>query len=189
MKETPKVEVKAEPKTPNVLQREKVEEDTKVILEKQKATVAKESPKMEQVERVALGSGDGRLMISPIAKRKAIENGINLDSLIGLGTDASGRITVSDVENYIKNAKSAPAPTEAPKAEIVAPKPAAPSKPAPVQKTQTPALATDVFEDKPVTGMRKVIAQRLSESKQTIPHYYLSTDVEMNNLIAYFFYF
>lgn len=51
--------------------------------------------------------------------------------------------------------------------------------------TTSQPLSTDVFEDLPISGVRKIIANRLLESKQTIPHYYTNVDCEMDNLIAF----
>uniref|UniRef100_A0AAX7V989 Acetyltransferase component of pyruvate dehydrogenase complex n=1 Tax=Astatotilapia calliptera TaxID=8154 RepID=A0AAX7V989_ASTCA len=104
----------------------------------------------------------GRVFISPLAKKLAAEKGINLAQVSGSGPD--GRITRKDIENFVPP-KAAPA---APAAPAFAPAPAAP---------------TGTFTDIPISNIRKVIAQRLMQSKQTIPHYYLSVDVNMDQVL------
>uniref|UniRef100_A0AAY5F4F8 dihydrolipoyllysine-residue acetyltransferase n=1 Tax=Electrophorus electricus TaxID=8005 RepID=A0AAY5F4F8_ELEEL len=85
------------------------------------------------------------------------------------GTGPDGRITKKDIESFV--------PTKA-----VAP-PTAPAAPVP---SPAPALApvpTGTFTDIPVSNIRRVIAQRLMQSKQTIPHYYLSVDINMDQVL------
>ncbi|KAM6907739.1 dihydrolipoyllysine-residue acetyltransferase component of pyruvate dehydrogenase complex, mitochondrial [Xenentodon cancila] len=111
----------------------------------------------------------GRVFASPLAKKLAGEKGIDLAQVSGSGPD--GRITRKDIESFVPP-RAAPAPTVA-----VAPTPAAaPAAP--------PAAApAGTFTDIPITNIRKVIAQRLMQSKQTIPHYYLSVDVNMDQVL------
>uniref|UniRef100_A0A669CAN3 Acetyltransferase component of pyruvate dehydrogenase complex n=2 Tax=Oreochromis niloticus TaxID=8128 RepID=A0A669CAN3_ORENI len=104
----------------------------------------------------------GRVFVSPLAKKLAAEKGIDLAQVSGSGPD--GRITRKDIENFVPP-KAAPA---APAAPAFAPAPAAP---------------TGTFTDIPISNIRKVIAQRLMQSKQTIPHYYLSVDVNMDQVL------
>ncbi|KAM9333270.1 dihydrolipoyllysine-residue acetyltransferase component of pyruvate dehydrogenase complex, mitochondrial isoform 3-T3 [Pholidichthys leucotaenia] len=104
----------------------------------------------------------GRVFVSPLAKKLATEKGIDLAEVSGTGPE--GRITRKDIENFVPS-KAAPA---------AAPAPAAPS----------PAAApAGTFTDIPISNIRKIIAQRLMQSKQTIPHYYLSVDVNMDQVL------
>ncbi|KAG7471354.1 hypothetical protein MATL_G00123670 [Megalops atlanticus] len=121
---------------------------------------------------VPAGAKKGRVFASPLAKKLAAEKGIDLAQVKGSGPD--GRVTRKDIESFVPP-KAAPAPVAAP-----APAPA-PAAPAP-----TPAVAavpTGTFTDIPISNIRRVIAQRLMQSKQTIPHYYLSVDVNMDQVL------
>ncbi|XP_033833972.1 dihydrolipoyllysine-residue acetyltransferase component of pyruvate dehydrogenase complex, mitochondrial [Periophthalmus magnuspinnatus] len=107
----------------------------------------------------------GRVFVSPLAKKMAAEKGIDLAQVSGSGPD--GRITRKDIESFVPP-KAVPAVAAAP-----APAPAAPAAVPP----------TGTFTDIPISNIRKVIAQRLMQSKQTIPHYYLSVDVNMDQVL------
>ena len=110
-----------------------------------------------------------RIFASPLAKRIAAEKGINLASLKGSGPN--GRIVKADVESAKPGAPAA-APAAAPKA---APRPAAPAQP----------IITAPGDQKiPHTAVRKVIARRMLESKQTVPHFYLTVEFEIDALLA-----
>ncbi|GAA2754525.1 dihydrolipoamide acetyltransferase family protein [Amnibacterium kyonggiense] len=107
----------------------------------------------------------GRRFTSPIVRRLAKEHGVDLDALQGTGPD--GRIVRRDLERFLAE------PREAPRAAAPAPAPApAPSAPA----------GADV-EEVPLTGMRRAIARRLTESKSTVPHFYVVADVRMGALL------
>ncbi|XP_006890838.1 PREDICTED: dihydrolipoyllysine-residue acetyltransferase component of pyruvate dehydrogenase complex, mitochondrial [Elephantulus edwardii] len=107
----------------------------------------------------------GRVFVSPLAKKLAAEKGIDLTQVKGTGPD--GRIIKKDIDSFVPT-KAAPAPAAAvsPPAPGVAPVP------------------TGVFTDIPISNIRRVIAQRLMQSKQTIPHYYLSIDVNMGEVLS-----
>ncbi|KAF3706507.1 Dihydrolipoyllysine-residue acetyltransferase component of pyruvate dehydrogenase complex [Channa argus] len=113
----------------------------------------------------------GRVFASPLAKKLAAEKGIDLAQVSGSGPD--GRITRKDVEGFVPS-KAAPAAAAAP---TPAPAPAARASAA------FPAAPPGTFTDIPISNIRKVIAQRLMQSKQTIPHYYLSIDVNMDQVL------
>ena len=118
-----------------------------------------------------------RLRVSPLARKLAAEKGTDLNSLQGSGP--GGRIVAADVENPTV-AAAKPAPVSAP-AKVAAPvSTPAPAKPA---ATINPVVSG---EDKvtPLSGMRKIIAERLLTSKQTIPHFYLHVEVDAEPLIA-----
>jgi pyruvate dehydrogenase E2 component (dihydrolipoamide acetyltransferase) len=112
----------------------------------------------------------GGTRVTPLARRLAGEAGIDLGSLAPSGPQ--GRIVARDVE-VAKAAKPAaaappaPAPVRAPSADTIM------------------ALYRDTpFEEVPLDGMRKTIASRLVLAKQTIPHFYLTADVEIGRLLA-----
>ncbi|KWV92983.1 2-oxo acid dehydrogenase subunit E2 [Erythrobacter sp. YT30] len=112
------------------------------------------------------GSGDGRIIASPLAKRIASQKGIDLSAVTGSGPN--GRIVKADVESFDPASAPAPAP--------------AASAPAPTPAVQTPDHGAP-FEEEKVSGVRKVIARRLTESKQTVPHYYLTIDIRLDPLL------
>ncbi|KAL7844289.1 hypothetical protein SRHO_G00228280 [Serrasalmus rhombeus] len=122
----------------------------------------------------AAAARKGRVFASPLAKKLAAEKGIDLAQVTGTGPD--GRITKKDIETFVP-AKVAPAP--------IAPA-AAPVAPTPGRVPAAPAVApvpTGTFTDIPISNIRRVIAQRLMQSKQTIPHYYLSVDINMDQVL------
>jgi pyruvate dehydrogenase E2 component (dihydrolipoamide acetyltransferase) len=107
-------------------------------------------------------------VISPLARRLAGTAGIDVSRLRGSGPH--GRIVARDVEQAIASGQAAPAAASA----------LAPSASA----EQVKALYKDVpFEELPVDGMRRTIAARLTLAKQTIPHFYLTADVELDRLL------
>jgi pyruvate dehydrogenase E2 component (dihydrolipoamide acetyltransferase) len=114
-----------------------------------------------------------RIFASPLAKRVAKEMGIELKGINGTGPN--GRIVRADVEA----AKAAPA--AAPTAAAPAPAPAA--KPAPAPAPVKAAAITAPHSLVPHTTMRRVIAKRLTESKQSVPHFYLTMDIELDALL------
>uniref|UniRef100_A0A8C3TGH0 Acetyltransferase component of pyruvate dehydrogenase complex n=1 Tax=Chelydra serpentina TaxID=8475 RepID=A0A8C3TGH0_CHESE len=106
----------------------------------------------------------GRVIISPLAKKMAAERGIDITQVKGTGPD--GRITKKDIESFVP-----------PK---VVPAQAAPVAPAAPTAAPPPS---GVFTDIPISNVRRVIAQRLMQSKQTIPHYYLSVDINVGEIL------
>ena len=111
-----------------------------------------------------------RIFASPLARRMAAQAGIDLASLSGSGP--RGRIVKRDIEAALANADAAPAPGPA----------AAPSAPAP-RAPEAPAAPGSGVVAVPNTGMRKTIARRLAESKQTVPHFYLTVDCDIDALL------
>jgi pyruvate dehydrogenase E2 component (dihydrolipoamide acetyltransferase) len=122
------------------------------------------------------GSGPtgGRIIASPLARRIARETGVDLAGLQGSGP--GGRIVRADVEA----ARTAtPAVARAPRPAQAPPTPMA----RPSQPPAAPLAGAPEFELLPLTSMRKVIARRLTEAKQSIPHIYLTIDCEMDELM------
>jgi pyruvate dehydrogenase E2 component (dihydrolipoamide acetyltransferase) len=120
--------------------------------------------------------GEERIFASPLARRMAEQAGISLASLKGSGPN--GRIVKADVEA----ARGAPA--AAPVAPVAAPVAAAPGAPAPKPVAAAPApVISAPHRLVPNSGMRKTIARRLTEAKQTIPHFYVSVDIDIDPLL------
>lgn len=105
---------------------------------------------------------EGRVFVSPLARKIAEEKGIDLTQVTGSGDQ--GRIVKRDIENFVPAAKPVAATTSA----------------APSVSLPMPSGAEQVEEVKN-SQMRKVIAKRLSESKFTAPHYYLTIEVDMEH--------
>jgi len=114
----------------------------------------------------AAAPSGGRIFASPLAKRIAAEKGIDLSRLKGSGPN--GRIVKADVEQ----AKPTAAPAAAPAPKV-----------APVPSAQ-PVFVAPGDTRVPHTSIRKVIARRMLESKQTVPHFYLTVDLEIDALLA-----
>ncbi len=106
----------------------------------------------------------GRIFVSPLARRMARQAGLDLGGLKGSGPH--GRIVKADIEAALQAAPTA-APAAAPAARAPAPAPA----------------ITAPHRLVPNSSMRKVIARRLAEAKQTIPHFYVSMDIEIDALL------
>lgn len=117
-----------------------------------------------------------RIKASPLAKRLAAAQGIDLKSLTGTGP--GGRIVKADLEGAPVGA-AAPAATAAP----------APAAAAPTTVAPAPATAGSIpdfgipHEDEKLSGMRKTIARRLTESMQQSPHIYLTVDIRLDALL------
>ncbi len=140
------------------------------------APAAAPKPAAPQPAPAAPARGNGqdaaaaeRIFVSPLARRMAQQAGIDLSGLRGSGPN--GRIVKADIEAAMKGARPAPAAAPAPTAAPAARPPA----PAPV--------ITAPHRLVPNSTMRKVIARRLSESKQTIPHFYVSIDIDIDALL------
>ncbi len=119
-----------------------------------------------------------RVFASPLARRIAGEKGLDLTKVQGSGPH--GRIVRADVEG----AKAAPAVVTAPVAVAVAP-----AKPAMASgmsaETVMKMYADRAYTEVPLDGMRRTIAARLTEAKQTIPHFYLRRSVKLDALMAF----
>ena len=130
-------------------------------------------------------SGDGvRVFASPLARRMAAEGGIDIAAVAGSGPH--GRIVKSDVEAVLASPNREAATPTLRGSVPGAPRPAAlPVAQAAVPMVQAPfQLPAGRFTELPLSTMRKVIARRLQESKQTIPHFYLTVDAEIDGLLA-----
>lgn len=119
-----------------------------------------------------------RIFASPLARRLAKEAGLDLTAVSGSGPH--GRIVKTDVEKAAASggAKAAPA------AAASAGAPAAAFAKGPSEEAVLKLFEPGSYELVPHDGMRKVIAKRLVESKQTVPHFYVSVDCELDTLLA-----
>ncbi|OLP60064.1 pyruvate dehydrogenase complex dihydrolipoamide acetyltransferase [Xaviernesmea oryzae] len=145
--------------------------------------VVAEGPRVGNGSPRSTSTGDGkRTFSSPLARRLAKEAGLDIAAISGSGPH--GRVVKSDVEKAVAGgAKPAPAAAAAP---APAATPAAPAA-APKGMSDEAVLknfAEGSYELVPHDGMRKTIAKRLQESKQTIPHFYVSLDCELDALLA-----
>jgi len=144
------------------------------------AAPAPAEPPAPRPARAAAPNGRGRILASPLARRLAKEAGLDLAALTGSGPH--GRIIKSDVETAARNGAAAAAPgtgtaVTARPAPGVVPPPAMPD-------AQILALyEKGSYELIPHDNMRKVIAQRLTLSKQTIPHFRLTVDCNIDDLL------
>jgi pyruvate dehydrogenase E2 component (dihydrolipoamide acetyltransferase) len=122
-------------------------------------------------------AADGsRLFASPLARRIAKNKGLDLAQIKGSGP--KGRIVKADVENA--EATAAPA-AAAPKAAA----PAAAASTGPSTEQVLKMYQGREFEEVKLDGMRKTIAARLTEAKQTIPHFYLRRDIKLDALLKF----
>ena len=103
-------------------------------------------------------NADGRLFVSPLAKKLAEERGVDLNQVAGTGE--AGRIVKRDIDHFT------------------------PYTPANKGGFVSDAPGVEAFTDEPVSQMRKTIARRLAESKFTAPHFYLTMDIDMDNAIS-----
>ncbi|KAI0051732.1 pyruvate dehydrogenase [Auriscalpium vulgare] len=115
-------------------------------------------PKKESKQELAKGE---RIFASPIAKKIALERGIPLAKVKGTGPE--GRILREDVEKYKPDAPTA-------------------SAGGPLGVAASPGQIPD-YVDIPLSGMRRTIAARLSESAQQAPHFYLTVDINMDKVL------
>jgi pyruvate dehydrogenase E2 component (dihydrolipoamide acetyltransferase) len=114
-----------------------------------------------------------RVIASPLAKRIAADKGIDL--ALVKGTGPGGRIVKDDVESFTPGAAAPATPARAEPVEARTPAPA--PAPAPAIEGGAP------FAEEKLSGVRKVIARRLTESKQTVPHFYLTIDIRLDPLL------
>jgi len=132
------------------------------------------APPPEPQKAAALSSGRGpRVFASPLARRIAEQNGVDLSSIQGSGPH--GRIIRRDVEGKAGGAPAAKpgaAPAAAPRGE-----------PRQVQSLEQMGIKPGSYDLAPLDGMRKVIARRLTDSFRDVPHFPLTIDLEIDGLL------
>jgi pyruvate dehydrogenase E2 component (dihydrolipoamide acetyltransferase) len=109
----------------------------------------------------------GGITVTPLARRLASEAGIDLSQVNGSGP--RGRIVARDIDDTSRSLRGAPAAASA----------SGPSA-AEIKALYEPGS----YEELPLDGMRRTIAARLTQAEQTIPHFYLTTDIDIGRLIA-----
>jgi len=142
-------------------------------------TVEEAAPPVPSAPQDADGK---RIFASPLARRIAADKGVDLSSISGSGP--KGRIVKADVEAAQAEAP-APAESAAPAAE-----PAAASAPAALASGPSADAVKRMYEGRTyeeilLNGMRKTIAARLTEAKQSIPHFYLRRDIKLDALMKF----
>jgi len=137
------------------------------------AEAAAPAPAMTEQVAPATSEDGGRVKASPLARKMATEQGIDLTRLTGSGPE--GRIIKRDVEAAIGGAVQP------------APQPVAPAEtPRPVVEPSAPIAAPGgAYESVRISQMRKTIARRLAESKFTNPHFYLTADIDMSEAVSF----
>jgi pyruvate dehydrogenase E2 component (dihydrolipoamide acetyltransferase) len=156
-KEPEKKEEKKKPEEREEKEPTAEKKEEKEVDKKPEAKAEKPAPKIDKGE-------EARVRASPVARRIAAELGVDLSSVKGTGPE--GRVTETDVRAAAKS-KTTSAPQ----------KPAAVVKPAPTVKAGEGARIQ-------LSGMRKIIAQRLVESLGPVPHFYLNIDIDAGPLMA-----
>jgi pyruvate dehydrogenase E2 component (dihydrolipoamide acetyltransferase) len=137
------------------------------------ATVSIPPPQAGEGRVGVSANGQGRVFASPLARRMAHHAGLDLAALRGSGPQ--GRIVKADVEAALAHPTAAQPPRGTGAAPSMAPV---------FAKPQVLALAGDPpYVEKPHSAMRRVIARRLGESKQTVPHFYMSIDCAIDELL------
>jgi pyruvate dehydrogenase E2 component (dihydrolipoamide acetyltransferase) len=141
-----------------------------------------EAPKEEKVEAAPVKeaqpaassntqSSGGRRFYTPLVRKLAEENGVDLNELANInGSGAGGRVNKEDFENYLKNRGSTPRATSGASSSV--------------QLSTVPAYsASERVEIVPMDNMRKAIAKNMQASKLTSPHVNSIVDVDMTNLV------
>jgi pyruvate dehydrogenase E2 component (dihydrolipoamide acetyltransferase) len=131
-------------------------QDTKTSEAPKQVEAKKETPKAATT--TTNSSPNGRVFVSPLAKKMAEEKGINLSQVNGSGEN--GRIVKRDIENFTPAAQSASIGKFVPTGQ-------------------------EDFDEVPNSNMRKAIAKNLAKSKFTAPHYYLNVEFDMENAMAF----
>ncbi|MDP5084574.1 MAG: pyruvate dehydrogenase complex dihydrolipoamide acetyltransferase [Yoonia sp.] len=128
----------------------------------------------------APAKADGaRVFATPLARRIAADKGLDLTAIAGSGPH--GRIVKADLETATAAPKAAPAAAPAAKAEA----PAATMASGPSTDAVLKTYADRPFTEVKLDGMRKTIAARLTEAKQSVPHFYLRRDINLDALMKF----
>ena len=148
-----------------------------VIKDKEKSIADTSPEKVGETEilKEDVTVSDKRVFASPLAKKIAADKNIDLSTISGSGDN--GRIIKSDLDN-IETSLTDESPTD--KVVETAPPPISPSLKPPANITKS-----ESFDEIDNNSMRKAIAKRLSQSKFSAPHYYLSVEFNMDNAIAF----
>ena len=132
-------------------------------------------PAPTKAEQPAAANKGDRVFASPLARRIAKESGVDIAAVKGTGPH--GRVVQRDVEAALASGGAKAAAPKAEAASAAAPKPMS-------DEAVLKLFEEGTYEIVPHDGMRKTIARRLVESKQTVPHFYLTIDCELDALLA-----
>ncbi|KAF8949140.1 pyruvate dehydrogenase complex dihydrolipoamide acetyltransferase component (E2) [Haplosporangium gracile] len=160
--------------------------DVLVEIETDKAQMDFECQEEGYIAKILVDSNTKEVNISqPIAI--IVENKEDIEKFADFTVDSAAAAAPAAPTAPTTEKKETSKPVETPKAaEASKPEAAKKAIPAPAPKAEAPAPAASAsaaFTDIPVTNMRKIIAQRLSESKQTVPHYYVTVECEMDKVL------
>lgn len=134
------------------------------------------APAVTATPTASVSTNGDRIFASPLARRIATQKGVDLGAISGSGP--RGRIVKADVEN----AGTTPSkPAEATSTTVAA----APAVTGPAASTIAKMYADREYTEVPLDGMRKTIAARLTEAKQTVPHFYLRRDIQLDALLQF----
>lgn len=128
------------------------------------------TPPPAPAEQSPVVQNGGRIYASPLVRKRARESGIDLSQVTGTGP--GGRIVKKDLESFTPAAPAAPAAPAS-----------TPATPAPAPAYSQAATGEAGYTDRPHTGMRRAIARRLTESKTTVPHFYVTADCRVEGLL------
>jgi pyruvate dehydrogenase E2 component (dihydrolipoamide acetyltransferase) len=145
---------------------------------REEAAAAPVAPAAAPAPAAPVASGGARVFASPLARRIAADKGLDLAQITGSGPH--GRIVKADVEGAAAAPKAA-----APAAAAPAPAAATAMPAGPATETVLKMYQGREFEEIKLDGMRKTIAARLTEAKQTIPHFYLRRDIRLDALLKF----
>jgi pyruvate dehydrogenase E2 component (dihydrolipoamide acetyltransferase) len=143
--------------------------------DEQPKQAAPEAAKQESQQPAPSKPSGGRVVASPYAKKLAREAGVDVADATPTGL--GGRIVAADVEQLVKSGGKGPK-----KQDAKGPKSPAPS--AQGGGAEVPQRREGGFTDLPNSNIRRITAQRLLESKQTVPHYYVTVAARMDKLMA-----
>ena len=148
------------------------------------ATPAEQSAAATPAPAAPASSDGGRIFASPLARRIAADKGLDLSQIKGSGP--KGRIVKADVETAAAQPAEAQPAAATPAEAAPAAAPAAAKAPEGMSSSAVEKMYEGRdYEAVPLDGMRKTIAARLTEAKQTIPHFYLRRDIQLDNLMKF----
>ncbi|WP_306226438.1 pyruvate dehydrogenase complex dihydrolipoamide acetyltransferase [Bosea beijingensis] len=145
------------------------------------AAAAAPAPAASAPAAAPASAGGSRAFASPLARRIAKDAGLDLNAIKGSGPH--GRIVEKDVEAAKKGGGAKAAPAAAPAGAPAAKPAAAPLASGPSDEQVKKLFEPGSYEEVPHDGMRKTIARRLTEAKQTVPHFYVTVDCELDALL------
>ena len=134
--------------------------------EKVEVSVAGVSAELAPAEEVKVAAAPGKVKASPLARKLALEHGLDLRGVQGSGPE--GRIVKRDVEALLAQ-RGAAETTTTPEGSL--------------QPAAQPVVATEDYEDIPLSMMREAVAKRMVQSKAPVPHFYLTVEVDMDALV------